>query len=113
LRQNKDGIIYGITYIDHQTKSVFNGSDLGKSYSAKMILERTGVAISDVAVSVAGEKKNTPQTETASGQEQSPLSQEAKPELPQLVPEPEKTFDFVPWQLKKKRKNKKRNRLKL
>jgi hypothetical protein len=71
-----------------------------------MILDRTGV-------SVAGEKKNTLQPEMSSGQGQPPPSKEAKPELPQLVPEPEKTFDFVPWQLKKKRKNKKRNRLKL
>ena len=30
LRQNNEGIIYGITYVDHRTKSVFNGSDLGK-----------------------------------------------------------------------------------
>lgn len=40
LRQNNAGQIYGITYIDHQTKVVFNGSVLGKSYSAKAILER-------------------------------------------------------------------------
>jgi hypothetical protein len=33
-RQNNNGIIYGITYVDHQTKCVFNGSDLGKQYSA-------------------------------------------------------------------------------
>ncbi len=33
LRQNKDGLIYGITFIDFRTKSVFNGSDLGKTYS--------------------------------------------------------------------------------
>ncbi len=34
FRQNKDKIIYGITYVDHRTKCVFNGSDLGKQYSA-------------------------------------------------------------------------------
>lgn len=38
IRQNEQGIIYGITYIDHQTKCVFNGSDLGKQYSAKGLL---------------------------------------------------------------------------
>ena len=32
--------VYGITYVDHQTKTVFNGSDLGKAYSAKSILAR-------------------------------------------------------------------------
>ena len=40
LRQNKDGLIYGITYVDHCTKCVFNGSDLGKEYSARRIQER-------------------------------------------------------------------------
>ena len=42
LRQNSEGLIYGITYVDLKTKSVFNGSDLGKEYSAKGILERLG-----------------------------------------------------------------------
>lgn len=40
LRQNAEGIIYGVTYVDHRTKCVFNGSVLGKQYSAKAILER-------------------------------------------------------------------------
>ncbi|WP_333627493.1 relaxase/mobilization nuclease domain-containing protein [Sphingobacterium siyangense] len=40
LRKNEAGILYGITYIDHQTKCVFNGSALGKQYSAKAIQER-------------------------------------------------------------------------
>jgi hypothetical protein len=40
LRQNDQGIIYGITYVDHQTKSVFNGSDLGKLYSANILQQR-------------------------------------------------------------------------
>ena len=35
-----DGIIYGITYIDHHTKCVFNGSHLGKQYSANGIQQR-------------------------------------------------------------------------
>ncbi len=41
-RQNEQGIIYGLTYIDLQTKCVFNGSDIGKEYSAKAILEKCG-----------------------------------------------------------------------
>ena len=40
LRQNDKGIIYGLTYIDHQNKCVFNGSDLGKQYSANAIQQR-------------------------------------------------------------------------
>ncbi|MBS1666305.1 MAG: relaxase/mobilization nuclease domain-containing protein [Bacteroidetes bacterium] len=34
LRQNEDGRLYGITFVDNQNKVVFNGSDLGKGYSA-------------------------------------------------------------------------------
>jgi hypothetical protein len=40
LRQNANGIIYGMTYVDHQTKCVFNGSELGKPYSANQMQER-------------------------------------------------------------------------
>ncbi|NIJ52206.1 relaxase/mobilization nuclease domain-containing protein [Dyadobacter arcticus] len=40
LRKNETGLIYGITYVDHRTKAVFNGSSLGKNYSAKAIQER-------------------------------------------------------------------------
>jgi hypothetical protein len=35
VRQNADGIVYGLTYVDHWTKCVFNGSVIGKQYSAK------------------------------------------------------------------------------
>ncbi|SMD01206.1 relaxase/mobilization nuclease domain-containing protein [Pedobacter nyackensis] len=38
-RTSKDGQTYGITYIDHAGKSVFNGSELGKAYSAKTLFD--------------------------------------------------------------------------
>ncbi|WP_281309966.1 relaxase/mobilization nuclease domain-containing protein [Flavobacterium flavigenum] len=37
FRKSADGNIYGITYVDHVTKFVFNGSSLGKLYSAKAV----------------------------------------------------------------------------
>jgi hypothetical protein len=40
VRENTDGVLYGLTYVDHTSKVVLNGSDLGKAYSAKGILER-------------------------------------------------------------------------
>lgn len=39
LRRNENGLIYGLTYVDHKNKTVFNGSDLGKDYSAKALIE--------------------------------------------------------------------------
>jgi hypothetical protein len=33
-RANKEDRLYGITFVDHNSKCVFNGSDLGKYYSA-------------------------------------------------------------------------------
>ncbi|WP_316795205.1 relaxase/mobilization nuclease domain-containing protein [Pedobacter agri] len=38
-RQSNEGRIYGLTYVDHNTRCVFNGSDLGKAFSAKLVLE--------------------------------------------------------------------------
>ncbi len=37
FRQNEIGKIYGVTYVDHNTKTVFKGSDLGKAYSANSL----------------------------------------------------------------------------
>lgn len=36
-RTNKDGLAYGITYVDRESKCVFNGSAIGKQYSAKSL----------------------------------------------------------------------------
>lgn len=42
FRRNQQGRIYGVTFIDHGTKSVFNGSDLGKAYSAAALIRSFG-----------------------------------------------------------------------
>lgn len=42
FRKNAEGFRYGTTFVDHIHKTVFNGSDLGKSYSAKAISEIIG-----------------------------------------------------------------------
>lgn len=60
FRTNDKGFTYGVTYIDHQHKTVFNGSDLGKSYSAKGMMERLGNA--DVpAKTIPQQEKNREQ----------------------------------------------------
>ncbi|MBC7851123.1 MAG: relaxase/mobilization nuclease domain-containing protein, partial [Chitinophagaceae bacterium] len=40
LRKNEKRVVYGLTYIDHKTRCVFNGSDIGKAYSANAINAR-------------------------------------------------------------------------
>lgn len=39
LRRSDEGTLYGVTFIDHRSKAVYNGSALGKEYSAKGITE--------------------------------------------------------------------------
>jgi len=43
LRKNAEGRLYGITFADNQNKCVFNGSDLGKGYSAVALQSRLAV----------------------------------------------------------------------
>ncbi|MDO3627534.1 relaxase/mobilization nuclease domain-containing protein [Mucilaginibacter sp. BT774] len=40
LRQNDEGRLFGVTFINHKNKAVFNGSDLGKAYSANLLSGR-------------------------------------------------------------------------
>lgn len=40
VRQNAAGLVYGLTYVDHTTQCVFNGSHLGKAYSANQVQQR-------------------------------------------------------------------------
>jgi len=44
FRNSDQGQLYGITFIDHRNKTIFNGSDLGKAYSAKALSERFELA---------------------------------------------------------------------
>lgn len=40
LRQNAEGRIYGITFVDHKNKIVCNGSEIGKPYSIAVIYKQ-------------------------------------------------------------------------
>lgn len=42
LRKNTEGLIYGATFVDNKHRTVFNGSQLGKSYSARSIAGKLG-----------------------------------------------------------------------
>jgi hypothetical protein len=111
LRQNNEGIIYGITYIDHRTKSVFNGSTLGKQYSANGLQERCSLMTSPVekikAVKAAGEEKKQSEKQTIF----QPMEKEksvADNNLLETLMNPKEGFDYVPWQLKKSKRKKRK-----
>lgn len=113
LRQNADGIIYGITYVDHQTKCVFNGSVLGKQYSAKGILERCN-EIQKTPVQKDGFVKQ-PSFQTMLPDEQRATSgtSQNKDDLDFLetLLQPEHTSGYLPNQLTKKGKKKRKKRI--
>lgn len=45
LRKDVQDDLYDLTYVDHRTKSVFNGSDLGTAYSAAGIQKRIAAGL--------------------------------------------------------------------
>jgi hypothetical protein len=119
LRKNGEGQVYGITYVDHQTKCVFNGSALGKQYSAKAIQERClqeGIFEPNLlAHSVQNRSGLHPlaiASEGVTSADHQPTGRTSLcPEIGKVldvVLQPEETSDYMPYQLKKKRRKKKR-----
>jgi len=101
LRQNTEGKIYGITFVDNQNKTVFNGSDIGKAYSAAHLQNRI----------LAPDKKENlishePMKNTA------PINQESlaknDPSITDILFSQEQTHN-TPFELRKKKKKKRKN----
>ncbi len=119
VRRSREGKIYGMTYIDHQTRSVFNGSDLGKEYAAKRMLERLGL-----------NESKSPQKELKQEQQQNKLrikesahSPETAKEISPIdnffkglsktleqVMQPEETGEQLAYELKEEQKRRKKKR---
>ncbi len=122
LRQSDAGQIYGITYVDHKTKSVFNGSALGKQYSAKAIQERCSQervseqnlqSLHPILNKPAGIYPQSTAAEIRTiGNDRQPLSISTAMGNPvDALMQPEPASDYVPNQLKRRRKKKKRKNL--
>jgi hypothetical protein len=88
LRLGEGGILYGITYVDHKEKCVFNGSSLGKNYSAKAIHERCTIE--------------------PSAMNQTQHLRQANSQFLKTLMQPEYTGDSLPFDLKRNRKKKKK-----
>jgi hypothetical protein len=95
LRQNDEGRIYGITFIDRNNKSVFNGSDLGKAYSVAHLREKLS-ASSLLPVNQPAQSNVPP------GQEQS-----TGIDLLNLLINPQEEFNYTPANLRKKKRKRK------
>lgn len=125
LRENKEGIIYGITYIDHKNRTVFNGSDLGKAYSAKGLLERLEYYPPATKVESFKQKRNDAESTKprnvsheadshSTWRSSEPVSNTGQRTLLELLTDPNHSPSFVPYELtkdihrKKKKKKKKR-----
>jgi hypothetical protein len=122
LRQNDEGRIYGITFVDNNTKCVFNGSDLGKQYSSGALQSQIGIAENPLLKN-ADEKKTEIDSKSGrsiqrnvSVKEHKHLSKDkashSNKMLEQLLTPKEQQFS-VPFELLKKKKNKKNNNLRL
>jgi len=124
-RFNADGLLYGITYVDHKSRCVFNGSDLGKKYSAASILERCGLPDNkatkamdqslpskDVSKQTADAKHPEIPASKPQDSDNSPVPETDKTLLETLM-QPENNYDNLPYELRKTRKKRKKrtNRL--
>lgn len=116
LRQNAAGRIYGITFVDNQNKVVFNGSDLGRQYS---IAHLQNIILTTNNVNVgAGEKQlhlNTlPRQSGLYEKNVSKALNETPVITTRLLDElltAKQQGEFMPYQLIKKKRRKKKKHL--
>lgn len=117
VRQNTEGRAYGITFVDNISKCVFNGSDLGKDYSITGLLK--------LIVSTGKEYQHNPDTiteilakEKSKGKSKELITEKQIQQSIQLASDKnyltdqlldsKTTTENVPFQLRKKRKRKKK-----
>ncbi|MDL2224226.1 relaxase/mobilization nuclease domain-containing protein [Bacteroidales bacterium OttesenSCG-928-M06] len=59
FRENEEGRIYGATFIDHENRTVFNGSKIGKAYSANVFHALFQNSVADEPITNNQEINNT------------------------------------------------------
>lgn len=106
-RKSPQGLIYGITYVDHTTKCVFNGSSLGVAYSAKAIQERCGIIQSSLTHKTLPNFKETALSENLKNSH-SFISESELQKIIDNILQPEYAAEYVSNQLKDRHKKRKR-----
>jgi len=99
LRKSREGQLYGITYVDHKTRCVFNGSSLGKEYSAKGIQESCALNI----LALERKYQNSISANSENFQDLK-LKEYVKENLADILLRGEKINDYVSKQFKQKKK---------
>ena len=99
LRKSSEGQLYGITYVDHKTRSVFNGSSLGKEYSAKGIQESCAMNI----LSLERKYQKSVSTNSENFQDMESIEY-VKENLADILLRGEKINDYISKQFKQKKK---------
>ncbi|MXO04381.1 relaxase/mobilization nuclease domain-containing protein [Flavobacterium sp. HBTb2-11-1] len=105
FRTSSEGLVYGITYIDHTTKNVFNGSSLGKKYSAKAIIGRCGNEFNLDKRDWINKRLETFSSENASVKT---FDSSVIIQLLDSILKPEMTLEYLPKQFKKKKRNRRK-----
>ncbi len=106
VRQNDAGQVYGLTYIDHTTKCVFNGSDIGKEYSAKTVLEKLGHAqqFGATKLSIQQSPVIDRQQMLSAGKQLDIKSNLSK--MLDIIITPTEQYNQLPYELRRKKKQK-------
>ncbi|MEB2776487.1 relaxase/mobilization nuclease domain-containing protein [Algoriphagus sp. D3-2-R+10] len=116
-RENQEGRLYGITFVDHRTKCVFNGSALGKNYSAKGLMDRTAIqseksgfspeSLTKTGRQMGGKQEGQPEITIGEiGQTQHALNDSRG--LLETVVSPEETYSYLPFEWRKKKRKRKK-----
>lgn len=112
-RVNESGLIFGITFVDTNRKAVFNGSALGKPYSANAILERLSVNSEQVHARSTGKTSITDKTRQGSEDLHVSVTDGSTIRLTELIEqviEPSGVEHLSPDRAMKLRKRKRRKR---
>lgn len=109
IRENDNGIIYGLTYIDHNTKCVFNGSDIGKDYSAKAILKKCGIVQNISAPTKSVEPKTLEANSMDLSLDKNKQQDQDLSKIIEGIITPTEEYQYVPFELRKRRKKKRKS----
>jgi hypothetical protein len=116
-RENEEGRLYGVTYVDHRTKCVFNGSALGKKYSAKGLINRMEITSKNEPLSPQTFAKSPNQMKVNQGDDrlaklgvggENRRGDDSFRGVLESVITPDESYNFLPFEWRKKKRKKRK-----